>query len=301
MLVLKSIRLHEPCPLAMTDRHHISVVEELRTTLSEVAEHMSFPAIDRVVWPRSKRNPCKSGEFALVVLDDRSAGLFYVWLDDTMERLVGIDPGELEGRDPAEYLSEGSHRGLERRALALGVMNAMSQWLFSRARISLGGSGSMGDLAFTSSDKVGMVGLFPSLAERLQQQGMQFVVVEKDAALREQYPQYTLSMNPQDLRGCTKVLITGSTLLNDSLDDVLAHCSGAQRVSVIGPTASCLPDALFRRGVHRVGGSRVVDLDLLLARQAADQPWGDAVQKYVLDRDHYSGLDTLLSTLRSSM
>ncbi|MDH3377220.1 MAG: DUF364 domain-containing protein [Gammaproteobacteria bacterium] len=272
-------------------------MEELRTALCAAAEHLSFPAIDRVVWPRAKRNPCKSGEFALVVLDDGSAGLFYVWLDDTLERLVGIDPGEVEGLNPAEYLAAGPRHGLEHRALALGVMNAMSQWLFCAARIPLSGSGSMGDMAFTSSDKVGMVGLFPSLADRLQQQGTEFVVVEKDTALRDDYPQYTVSMNPQDLLSCTKILITGSTLLNDSLDDVLAHCAGAKRVSVIGPTASCLPDALFRRGVHRVGGSRVVDLDSLLARQVVDQPWGDAVQKYVLDRNHYPGLDRLLSTL----
>ncbi len=82
--------------------------------------------------------------------------------------------------------------------------------------------------------------------------------------------------------------------MNASLETVLGHCGADAQVAVIGPTAGCVPDPLFRRGVDRVGASSVVDLELLLARARADEPWGDSVRKYVIGARDYPGYEALL-------
>jgi uncharacterized protein (DUF4213/DUF364 family) len=60
------------------------------------------------------------------------------------------------------------------------------------------------------------------------------------------------------------LLITGTTLLTDSLEAILALCKPSAEVIVVGPTASIHPQALFERGATRLGGIRVSDADGLL-------------------------------------
>jgi uncharacterized protein (DUF4213/DUF364 family) len=60
------------------------------------------------------------------------------------------------------------------------------------------------------------------------------------------------------------LLITGVTLLNHTLEDILRVAQQEAEIAVIGPTASMLPDAMFARGVRVVGGVRVKKPDELL-------------------------------------
>lgn len=57
------------------------------------------------------------------------------------------------------------------------------------------------------------------------------------------------------------MLSTSTVLLNDTLDVMLGHCRNARRLALIGPSAGCLPDALFARGVTFLGGNWVSDRD----------------------------------------
>lgn len=50
------------------------------------------------------------------------------------------------------------------------------------------------------------------------------------------------------------LVITGVTLINDTLPDLLAMAKPGARIVVTGPTASMLPDAFFKRGVTLLGG-----------------------------------------------
>jgi hypothetical protein len=75
--------------------------------------------------------------------------------------------------------------------------------------------------------------------------------------------------------------ITGSTLCNGSLDDLLALAARRCREVVIqGPSASVLPVALFRRGVTHLLTTRKSRAELELARR------GDHSVLAVLDRDY---------------
>jgi uncharacterized protein (DUF4213/DUF364 family) len=114
--------------------------------------------------------------------------------------------------------------------------------------------------------------------------------VEKNEQLVERYPNLHVTLDVTELNTCNKVLCTGTTLLNDTLDDVLQQCTAAEHISVLGPTAGYFPDPLFARGVHVLGGRFVHDGMLLLQLIAERKRWGAATQKLCFQADQYEGV-----------
>jgi uncharacterized protein len=60
------------------------------------------------------------------------------------------------------------------------------------------------------------------------------------------------------------LIITGKTLINDTLEFYLNLKKPDAKAIVIGPTASMLPGAFFRRGVSSIGGTIVNDIEKVL-------------------------------------
>jgi uncharacterized protein (DUF4213/DUF364 family) len=60
------------------------------------------------------------------------------------------------------------------------------------------------------------------------------------------------------------LIITGTTVLNDTLEGILKQVRPGAEVILVGPTASMLPDAFFERGVKAVGSITVSEPDKLL-------------------------------------
>jgi uncharacterized protein (DUF4213/DUF364 family) len=60
------------------------------------------------------------------------------------------------------------------------------------------------------------------------------------------------------------VIITGTTVINDTLEGLLHHAKPGADIFVVGPTASMAPEAFFKRGVRAIGGIMVTDPDSLL-------------------------------------
>jgi uncharacterized protein (DUF4213/DUF364 family) len=92
------------------------------------------------------------------------------------------------------------------------------------------------------------------------------------------------------LQTCNKVLCSGTTISNNSLDDILTHCSQDALISVVGPTAGYFPDPLFARGVDVVGGRVVKDGDMLIQRLEQRKRWGETTEKVCFRKETYAGI-----------
>jgi uncharacterized protein len=83
-------------------------------------------------------------------------------------------------------------------------------------------------------------------------------------------------------------LITGTTLVNDTLDGLLGKLRPKARVTLVGPTVSLLPDAFLRRGVDVLGGVRVTApddfLDVLAEGGSGYHFFGRSAERVVLQR-----------------
>jgi uncharacterized protein (DUF4213/DUF364 family) len=144
-----------------------------------------------------------------------------------------------------------------------------------------------------------MVGLFTPLLPLIEQSGAALTVLELQPALVREQERLRVTLDPAALATCEQVVSTCSVLLNDTLDGVLAACRQARHVALVGPTAGCLPDPLFARGVHAVGGRRVTHRQDFLAAFQAGAKWGACAKKYVITPGDYPGVDALLARLGS--
>jgi len=129
------------------------------------------------------------------------------------------------------------------------------------------------------STRVGLVGYFYPMINKLMSAVGELIVLEKsEALLAGSYP-FTMTGDPAELERCDKVLMTATTVLNDTLPDLLPHCRNAGFVGVMGPTAGFLPDVLFDLGVHAVGSTWIDDPALFLERFTGGIKWGDSTRK----------------------
>ncbi|MEZ5651768.1 MAG: DUF364 domain-containing protein [Burkholderiaceae bacterium] len=257
------------------------------------------PGVRALHLPPSPWNGHRDAEFAALELADGTIGLAYVLLDDTLAALTAIAPGlPLSGADPRLIARWWTDHADARRVIGFAAVNALTRWLFDRAGYVPPRAGdSIGELDPGPDDHVGMVGLFPPLIRRIVAAGARLTVLELKPKLAGGHDGYRVVLDPGSLGDCNKLLATSTLLLNGTLDRVLAHAPAAERIALIGPGASCLPDPMFARGVTLMGGTWVDDGPRLLAAIAAGTAWGEAAHKTALTPRDYPGLSALRAAL----
>lgn len=180
-------------------------------------------------------------------------------------------PGKMRGRKAADFLDEVASSTGIRRALGMSVLNALAQ------AVSEQGYGPgievLRDVdAFDAADvkvdeRAVVVGAFAPFLRGLRALGVDYCVLEKDpSALKPvEMPYFREADRASEVvPGADVVFITGTTLINDTLDGLLDLASPAARIIVVGPTASMVPDAFFNRGCTILGGVEITDPDAFL-------------------------------------
>jgi hypothetical protein len=278
-----------------------SAAYELLTQLEILASALGAPRVRALHLPPTPADGSRRGEFAALELDDGAIGLAYVLLDDTLARLradAAAWNARLAGRpalDVARAITGAP--GLD-RTLAWASAHALAHSLARRAGwVPPPAGDSLAGLAPAPGDHLGLVGLFGPLMDRLVASGARITVLELRAELVGQHAGYEVTLQPQSLTACNKVLSTGTLLLNDTLDAVLAHTRHASRVALVGPTVGGLPDVLFSRGVHVVGGTWIEDVPAFVDALRAGQDRGAAARKFTLERAGWPGWRSLLDRL----
>lgn len=158
-----------------------------------------------------------------------------------------------------------------RRAVGVAVLNALSAQAMAQHGIP-GGQAVSGLDALTAAkaqpeDKVAMVGGFVPFIKALKGNVAQLWVIDKhpqalkpDEATFWRSPEQAIETIVQ----ASVVIITGSALVEGGLDDLLQTAGSARAVILAGPTASPWPPPFFERGVHVLGGIRVLDQHKIL-------------------------------------
>jgi uncharacterized protein (DUF4213/DUF364 family) len=210
-------------------------------------------------------------------------------------------PGKLRGRPVRDLLKEvGAASGI-RRAVGVATMNALADMCWQRqARQDvelLVGVDAYDAAAIGPTDHVVVVGAFVPFLRSLKRARQRFTVLEIDPATLK--PDELPYFRPADqaaevLPTAEVVLITGTTLVNDTLEALLPLCRADTRVVVVGPTVGLLPDALLRRGADVLGGIRITApdafLDVLAEGGSGYHFFGRSAEKVVLLRPAMSSL-----------
>ena len=273
----------------------MSIASELISLTADICQQRSLPPVSWLHLPPENPRDPHHKKFGVLVLADGSCGFFYTRLGDNLKQLRDkIDEKQILST-PILDLAEGyDNANLVKRSLGLGALTAIAQHVFSRsAGVLQSDVDPLGQLDLNISHQVGMVGYFKPLVRMLKDQRVPVTVIEKDEGYFDYDGLVDVTLDVGALKRCDRVLITASTLLNDSLDSVLANCAANAQVALIGPTVGCLPDPFFARGIDVVGGSRIADLCGLKKHMEYGENWGDSVIKYCINKKQYAGAHCL--------
>jgi len=204
-------------------------------------------------------------------------------------------PGKMKGKPARDAIKEAfSDHGI-RRAVGIAAVNALAELCWERrpsphAQL-VEGIDAFDANRFRPDDLTVVVGAFVPFLKELKRRNQPFLVLEKDpdTLKPEEMPFYRpAEMAREVVPQADVLLVTGTTLINDTLEDLLAWAKPEARVTVVGPTVGLMPDAFFKRGADILGGVRITRpdefLDLLVEGGSGYHFFGRAAEKVVLMR-----------------
>jgi uncharacterized protein (DUF4213/DUF364 family) len=201
----------------------------------------------------------------------------------------------IAGRPAAELMQGALAESGLARAVGIATLNALAELCWRRRPhpevALLSGADAFEATELREADRVVLVGAFIPFLKELKRRRQPYLVLERNpAALKpEEMPFYRPADQAAEVVPAADVLlITGATLLNDTLEDLLALARPRTRVTVLGPTVGMLPDAFLARGADILGSVRITRpdefLDLLAEGGSAPHFLGHSAEKIVLAR-----------------
>ena len=278
----------------------MSFANDYLAQLEAFAAETRLPRIRTLHLPPAQPVQDNKGEFCALELEDGSLGLSYVLLDDTLARLRNeIDSLGLSGADPIAVARRYATDSGLWKTIGFAAANALTRCLFDRAGYRPDESAdSVGQINSLPDEHIGMIGYFKPLIGRVLATGAKLTIVELKAELVDISDGYCVTLDPGQLSDCTKVISTSTLLLNNTLDRMLACCHKARWFAMVGPSAGCLPDALFSRGVTFLGGSWVNNREGFIAALRSGEPRSDYASKFAITSTIYPGWRTLILRAR---
>ncbi|SPF31892.1 conserved hypothetical protein [Candidatus Desulfosporosinus infrequens] len=179
--------------------------------------------------------------------------------------------GRLKGTPVLELLQELYKSNSLRKAISIAVLNALSETCWQKSPPQgyevQSGIDALEVVEIPEEAYVVVVGALAPFLKKLIKRGKPFTILEMDPSTLKpnEMPFYVHGSRAAEIVPKADVLvITGTTLINDTLDDLLQLAKPEAHIVVVGPTASLLPDAFFKRGVDVLGGISVTKPDELL-------------------------------------
>lgn len=216
-----------------------------------------------------------------IELDDRSVGLAYMLRENLpsgcsvfgfAQNLIGhsaIDIARLaaEGTDDAQ------------RGVGMATLNAA---ICSQTLPDEDPNHQYFGIDITAADTVGMIGYIPPVAERIAKTAKKLIAFD-EGIMRQGGRDgiYATAQQAELLPTCDVVVMTGTVMINHSVDVLLSYCTQAREVVMVGSSTPMLPEAFRGSGVTVLAGScwSTVDKDVLFKRLSLScgmrhlEPW----------------------------
>jgi uncharacterized protein (DUF4213/DUF364 family) len=171
------------------------------------------------------------------------------------------------GKTPVlEILPYALDRNVLKSAIGVATLNAVSQIILesqiSKEFSSVRDTDGFDLLKILPHETVSLVGAFGPYIRRLKMMGNPFFVIERNPQTLR--PDEMKFFRPESEMGAALersdvAILTGTAIVNHSIDSILSHVTSGTRAAIIGPTASMMPEAFFQRGISVMAGVRISD------------------------------------------
>ena len=179
--------------------------------------------------------------------------------------------GNLEGSPVSEILKYALDPNVLKSAIGVATLNALSQLIIESEDKGeyqvIKDKDGFDLLEIQPHETVSLIGAFGPYIRRLKMMGNPFFIIEKNPqTLRPDEMKYYKSDSEMaaTLKNSDDIIITGTAIVNHTIDTILSYITSDKRTAIIGPTASLIPDAFYRRGLHIMAGVRIMDPDLMI-------------------------------------
>ena len=179
--------------------------------------------------------------------------------------------GNLDGSPVSEILKYALDTNVLKSAIGVATLNALSQWVIEsedgREYEIIKEKDGFDLLEIKPDETVTLIGAFGPYIRRLKRTGNPLYIVEKNSqALRTDEMKYFKPESEMSsvLKKSDAIIITGTAIVNHTIDPILSFITNGKRTAIIRPTASMAPDAFFKRGVNVMAGVRILDPDSMI-------------------------------------
>ncbi|MGA2403270.1 MAG: DUF364 domain-containing protein [Syntrophobacteraceae bacterium] len=204
--------------------------------------------------------------------------------------------GKLVGQPVTKYIHRLQQGGPLQKALGIAVLNALSSTYWSKnppVQYNLKkGVDPIENRVISNDSVVVVIGALIPYIRMLKRRGRPFFILEKDARTlnKDEMKYYCPQEKAREcIASADLLIVTGTTLINNTLENILGQMRDGAEAVLVGPTASMLPEAFFRRGIDAIGGVMVTDpdklLDTLSVAGSGYHFYGKSAERLVIDRD----------------
>lgn len=175
-------------------------------------------------------------------------------------------PNRIAGLKVIDLLESDKQNGIV-ETLKVAALNAISSRFLHEQNYKIIPNADPIDLLDLNSGKtISIVGAFHSYIQKIAQTNSKMHVLELDEnAIMEKDRKYFVPAEQYStvLPYSHIVLITGLTLVNNTLDDLLKAIRPDAQIIVSGPSSSFIPDILFAKGVNIIGSVKITNPEVM--------------------------------------
>lgn len=191
-----------------------------------------------------------------VELDNENIGLSYTLTEHLppgcsafsfAQDIMGKDAIEIANL--AKYGTDDAQRGV-----GIAVLTAASR---SQDLIDVKTFESSFGVEVLPTDTVGMIGFIPPIADMFSEKAENLIVFDMAVSEFGEEVKNVYPMNDQSklLPKCDIVMLTGTTVINQTIEDLLKMCSNAREIIMIGSSTPMFPEAFKDTKIKVLAGS----------------------------------------------
>ncbi|MHA2009327.1 MAG: Rossmann-like domain-containing protein [Promethearchaeota archaeon] len=178
--------------------------------------------------------------------------------------------GNLTSKSVRELMEWSFNPPSIKKIIGLATINGISQHLLKIRNNYTRVNGELVKyLKINKVTAVTVIGFMKPLIRKLKKYTDSITIIEDVILNSEEFQKFTFKKNIEELKGkefSPNILFcTGTVIINNTIERILeVFRRRAQKIIIIGPSASILPDILFKNGVDVVGGMSVHDIESTL-------------------------------------
>lgn len=206
-------------------------------------------------------------------------------------------PGKITGAPVTNFFKDIHSNSHIKKSLAIATLNALSNTYWNSQKPTdyeiKTGVDPIDVIEIPEEALVVVIGALAPYLRRLKKWKQPFIVLELDPATLkpDELPFFRPAADAPEVIPQADVLIaTGTTLINDTIHNLLDYCKDSAQVVIVGPTSSMLPEPFFKRGVDVLGGVLVTKpdelLDMISEGGSGYHFFGQSAEKMIIQKKH---------------